>query len=128
MEVMVVGCGGAAGLKKLGTIGPVAVVEGSDFVVVGAGEIAVAGLAKKFGTAGWADRGTVFEVVGVGAGTGFFGGSLIPVVVVISVGGFDCAEAKEAGVDEVGIMVPVVVVVAGAGEGFLSCSAAFFVS
>ena len=130
LEAVVVDCGRATGLgKKLGTVEPVVVVEGSDFVA-GAGEIVMVGLAKKFGTAGWEGTGTVFEDVGVGAGTAkrFFGGSLIPVAVA-SVGGFDCVEAKEAGVDKVGIgALAVEVVVVGVGEGFFSCSEAFFVS
>ena len=47
LEVVVVGGAGAVGLKKLGTVVVVVVVEGSGFVVV-----VVAGLAKKLGTAG----------------------------------------------------------------------------
>jgi hypothetical protein len=130
LEVTVVDCGGTAGLeKKLGTVVPAAVVEGSDFMV-GVGKVVVAGLAKKLGTAGCAGTGTVLEDVGVGVGAMkmFFVGSLVSIVVEF-VGGFVCVEVIEAGVDKVGVvMLMVEVMIAGAEEGFFSCSAAFFVS
>ena len=130
---MVGGGGGAAGLvKKLGTVALTAVVEGSGFVV-GAGEVMVAGLVKKLGPTGCTGTGTVFEDRGVGIcmAKRFFAGSLVSVVVA-SVADFDCVGAAGAGIDKLGTIVWVVVVVAGvgagAGEGFFSGCAAFFVS
>ena len=130
LEVVVVDGGG--GEKKLGTaVVPVAVVEGSDFVV-DAGEVIIVDLGKKFGTAGCAGTGIVFEDVGAGDGAAkrFFAGSLVSDVVA-SVAGFNCVEATEAGAGKLGVVVRVVDVIvagAGAGQGFFSSSVAFFVS
>lgn len=137
LEAVVVGGTGVAGLeKKLGTVVLVAVVEGSCFVVE-AGILVVAGLAKKLGTEACVGVGTVVEDVGAGVGVTnkLFAGSLVSVVVVVPVVGFDWVEVAEAGVNKLRPVVPVEEVVvcglnettgAGAGEGFFSSSVTFF--
>ena len=121
--------GGVGMVKKLGTIGLVAVVEDSGFMV-GAGTVVAPGLAKKFGTAGWVGAGTVVEGVGatVGVANKFFAGSLVSVVVVVvPVVGFGCVGTAEEGVNKLGVVALVAEVViaslggiARAGEGFFS--------
>ena len=128
LEVVVAGGTGVTGLeKKLGTA-VLLVVEGPGFVVEG-GMVVVAGLAKKFGTADCVGAGTEFEDVGTGVGAAnkFFAGSLVSVVAVVPVVGFDCVEVAEVGMDKLGVVVVEVVVAgAGAGEGFFSSSLIFF--
>src|SRR6201999_3470131 len=102
--------GGVGLLKKLGIVVLVAMAEGSGFVV-GVGTFVGPGLAKKFGTAGWAGPGTVEDVgATVGVANGFFTGSLISVVVVVVVPvvGFGCVETAEVGVNKLGVVVLVI--------------------
>ena len=128
LEVVVVGGAGTVGFeKKLGTAGLVAGVGGSGFVG-GVGRVVAVGLAKRLETAGWARVGTVAG----GVGNKLLVGSFVSVAAVVTVAGFGCVEAAEAGVgvNKLGVVVAEVVVaslggITRAGEGFFSTSDPF---